>query len=300
MKEKQIRVDMSTVHSTGGYHIHSAHVKRSDIVAVMLEALADVATDAARATPHDAKEALLALDRLACFAANWEANRVPDAPDTIPIASARELADAVPPFLSNASGGPAMTSTSFVGDLKVGGDVVPDTIPADSVRQLMDGLRVWTIRHWNDLPQNVREDWGYMVAEHYAALHGVSFDPVTPEELRAMDDKLAPETVPAEPVRELVDLEDEWFAEVDGRSADEWVDLEGRLHGARAKVKDSLPPRAPHGTVDAHLAEQMKDAAFREQYLREALKMVAAEVARLVADWIAEGCPVKPTLEPKD
>ena len=56
-----------------------------------------------------------------------------------------------------------------------------DAIPADSVRQLMDGLRVWTIRHWNDLPQNVREDWGYMVAEHYAAVAGVSFDPFPPD-----------------------------------------------------------------------------------------------------------------------
>jgi len=168
----------------------------------------------------------------------------------------------------------------------------PDTVPADSVRQLMDGLRVWTIRHWNDLPQNVREDWGYMVAEHYAAVAGVSFDPFPPDTgtvsaespdtgdqadagedgpvKGASESDVDPDTIPAEPVRELVEA-------IAARQHVLHLKF-GCGHPACVRTTKALlavkahlagPGKPPHGTVDAHLEEQMKEPEFRAAFEAE-------------------------------
>ena len=256
MKEEQIRVDMSTVHETGGYHVHSAHVNRSVFEAVVREVLADIneASVAAGETIEDLRKACDELGIPHRDGCNDGASRATKTAD-----SAAEGTTG-----ANESGADPEEPTFSPG--------YQNTISADSVRQLMDGLRVWTIRHWNDLPQNVREDWGYMVAEHYAAVAGVSFDPFPPDT----------GTVSAE----SPDTGDQADAGEDdpvkGASAEPCDISSVIMHKYRRFVNPSagsgdafcgpgsFEPAAPYGTPDAHLAEQMKDPEFRAEYLREA------------------------------
>jgi len=299
---EQIRVHMSTVHETGGYHNHSAHVEASEVEAVVLEVLDGITTQAshdnqkhgmtmmealtmavraanrtrdipeggeecepdeiAETVPGDAVQAL--MDDIAQasnegYAVEWieggdawakvhllldpqMAHRdIPDdAPDPERVkeyvnAAAQELADTVPPFLSNASGGPAMTSASFVGDLKVGGDVAPETIPAEPVRELL--------RRINEKVQ-IRE------SEYGGGQRG--FDAFWDQywivcNILAKQDLSAPDP----------------------------------------RVEKCEEPK-PHGTVDAHLAEQMRHAAFRAAFEAEGeseLRKAARVVLRAAFDY---------------
>jgi len=115
-----------------------------------------------------------------------------------------------------------------------------------------------------------------------------------------------PNTIPAEPVRELVGAAETLLESFevtapktmlgalrDGLdkvcpllpprnscpSGDASPETEARPVGSGGTFcgPDSFEPAAPYGTPDAHLAEQMKDPAFRAAYLQEAARAVGEE-----------------------
>ena len=202
-------------------HGHDVLIPRSAFEAVALKVLADVASDAARSAPNHAKEAALALGRLACFAASWEANRAHDIP-----------------------------------------------IPPEDCGE-RPGCRACGLGcgEEEDAPEEGDNGWS----------------PSPPFTEPVIVSRCAnPDTIPAEPVRELVERihADSYEHEMTGTRVVKLLHLEGAL----AEVEHHLPPRKPHGTVDAHLAEQMKDPEFGAEYLREAAERAAeARVGKAVA-----------------
>ena len=86
-------------------------------------------------------------------------------------------------------------------------------------------------------------------------------------------------TIPAELVREIVDKVIYWANEMHRlvhihglprELTDGFDSLVAWIEDLDGAVAPSCQSPAPHGTVDAHFAEQMEDPEFRAEYLREA------------------------------
>ena len=194
VSKEQIRVDMSTVHSTGGYHVHSAHVNRSEIEVVVLDVLRGCITHGRGGVDV---RGVVHTDDSDVRPGRPGANRPRDIPDDAPDPKAvREYVQAA-----------------------------ADTIPAEPVREIVDKVIYWAdemhrLVHIHGLPRELTDGFDSLVA---------------------------------------------WIADLDGA------------------VAPSGQSPAPHGTVAAHLAEQMKDPEFRAEYeaegeseLRKAAKIVVA------------------------
>ncbi|HUW09211.1 MAG TPA: hypothetical protein VM537_05740 [Anaerolineae bacterium] len=324
--------------------------ERSDIVAVVLEALADVASDAARTTPDDATEARLALDRLACFAANWKAKRPPhialspeqihsiaegeipggweeydDAPDpekvreyvnaaadTILAEPVRELVDFIYAhkkfgdepyfwFVEWSTGlayrvqivrdllPPRKADTGTVsteapdtaeqadagedGPVK-GASTEPCDIPAESgesevreaLRKFDQAHTPWVVkaltRGW--ITEEGKEAWNRDVAPHMFRLYAFLPDKAPESEASAGSGDVCPDTTEAT-----------FSATRDGAKLT--LGASGTFEEEPFCGPGSFEPAAPYGTVDAHLAEQMKDPEFRAEYLRGAARVAAED-----------------------
>jgi len=98
----------------------------------------------------------------------------------------------------------------------------------------------------------------------------------------ASESDVDPDTIPAELVRELDRALMAWSVRVLGGNKlskevkQDWNELVAPQWGVISHALDLSPPK-PHGTVNAHLAEQMEDPEFRAAY--EAAKCEASAPA---------------------
>ena len=253
--------------STGDtFRVKVGEADRSEIEAVVLEVMECVASGAWNRA--QSRECQLAMELLVNSATREREEAQAEALDTENANRPRDKPET----------GTVTTESPDTGDEADAGedgpvegasesDVDPDTIPAELVRELDRALMAWSVRvlGGNKLSKEVKQDWNELVAPQWGVIsHALDLSPPKPHgtvnahlaeqmedpefraEYEAEGEKLAPESIPAEPVRYLVETIDEWQKMEQGRvllDSKTICSTQRDMIHARDVIRKLLPPR---------------------------------------------------------